>query len=90
MSEMDNENLEYEMNRRFVQIVLDYYKELCKPKNIVKTFNTDDDFMDWLRESNSVSDLTYVLRLFEQDEMYEYCRLIQNVITEKKEQCPTT
>lgn len=60
-----------------------YYNLLVCPQNFVKTFKDNEEFKDWAR-IGSIKDLFCALEEFKHAELYEYCRLISDVIKEKK------
>jgi len=59
------------------------YDDLTKPANIRAHFKTEEEFVWWL-EMGSSSDLDHVLKVFENEEIYEDCVLILQMINEKK------
>lgn len=58
------------------------YEHIIEPCNIREQFDTETDFIDWLK-LGSIKDLECTLLAFENSEMYEDCILIKNVLNSK-------
>lgn len=57
--------------------------DILKPSNFVQCFDSKYDF-ELFCTKGSYEDLNYMLRYFEEDEMYEYCVIILKIIKSKK------
>lgn len=55
------------------------YLSLIEPKNFIKTFSTEKEFIDWLL-LGSRRDIECCLQAFEEAEEYRWCLLIQRVL----------
>jgi len=62
----------------FIQVL----EVMLKPSNFVKNFETKEDFIEWANEGE-VEDVQFALKAFEDDEMYEYCQILKEVIESK-------
>jgi hypothetical protein len=60
------------------------YEGIKDPKNFVKLFDSDKDFIEWC-EMGTVYDLYCTLEFFKAAQLYWHCYLISNVIRDKKE-----
>ena len=57
------------------------YEKIVDPLNFVKNFDTDDDFMNWLRRGTE-NDLKGTYKTFYDERLYRYCELIKLVLEE--------
>lgn len=55
------------------------YEDLTNPMELIKNFNTDLEFVDWLKLGTK-EDLEFTLKSFENYELYEHCNLIKEQI----------
>lgn len=61
------------------------YLRLIEPSEFVKNFKTTSEFIDFLRIDSSgthIQDLESILKVFEENELYEYCTHIKTVLEE--------
>lgn len=59
------------------------YNDLIQPNKLIHHFKTDEEFVQWLFYGE-ILDLYATLRAFEDEEMYEYCAMIRDVIRYKE------
>jgi len=59
------------------------YEELINPIWIRSLIKTEERFIDWCNEG-TISDLECTLIFFENEQMWEDCAIIRNVIQQKK------
>ena len=66
-----------------------HYINLVNPSNFIKIFRDLDEFREWANIGNS-EDLTWAIKNFESEELYEYCAILKNVrdkkLAEEKEE----
>lgn len=67
----------------FNMTIQQQYQNIKEPTNFIKHFKSDKEFIEWCREG-TIQDLYCTLEAFKQEELYEHCVLISNVIREKK------
>tara|TARA_B100001094_G_C18119855_1_gene766227 strand:- start:31 stop:285 length:255 start_codon:yes stop_codon:yes gene_type:complete len=70
--------------KKDIDSIIDALEELIRPSNIIKHLKTDEEFKQWAREG-TIKDLESAITLFEEDELYEHCKLLMDVIQEKKD-----
>jgi len=70
--------------KKDIDSIIDALEELIRPSNIIKHLKTDDEFKQWAREG-TIKDLESAIKLFEEDELYEHCKLLMDVIQEKRD-----
>ncbi|QQO97068.1 hypothetical protein Nekkels1_64 [Cellulophaga phage Nekkels_1] len=58
------------------------YEEMMIPSNFVKGFADMEHFREWARQG-IINDCKATLKVFEKHEMYEYCKVLQDVIDDK-------
>jgi len=60
----------------------DSFQDILLPENFINNFTDEEHFKEWCR-GGIINDLKEMLKVFEEHEMYEYARHIQDVIDEK-------
>jgi len=70
--------------KKKIDSIIDALEELIKPTNLIKHFKSDEEFKQWAREGR-IKDLEATIKLFEEYELYEHCKLLMDVIQEKKD-----
>ena len=70
--------------KKDIDSIIDALEELIRPSNIIKHLKTDEEFKQWAREG-TIKDLESAIKLFEEDELYEHCKLLMDVIQEKRD-----
>lgn len=63
------------------------YLELIDPQEFIKNFKTKEEFILFLRIDSTgthIEDLECMLKVFEEEEFYEYCILIKSILDEVK------
>ena len=70
--------------KKKIDSIIDALEELIRPSNIIKHLKTDEEFKQWAREGR-IKDLEATIKLFEEYELYEHCKLLMDVIQEKKD-----
>lgn len=68
-------------------ILENLYLELIDPQELIKNFNTEEEFTKFLKidsSGNHIKDLECTLEVFKKEELYEYCILIKSVLEEVK------
>ena len=58
------------------QFVQDY-EELIIPTYFVQNFTSEKEFIKWL-STGTVADVKAVLKVFQENELYEHCEIIKN------------
>ena len=64
-------------------LVLIQYEYVTDPVNIAEILGTGDKFVEWL-ETGTMADLEGTLKVFEENELYEHCTIILQMINKKK------
>lgn len=59
------------------------YLELIRPDRFIQLFKDGDDFREWL-ELGTIEDIEACTKAFIKFELYEHCRVMQEVIQEKR------
>ena len=59
-----------------------FYSEIIDPTNFIKNFPDMDGFRLWLKQGD-INDLKETLSIFEKNDLFEHCIVIQEVIDEK-------
>ena len=59
------------------------YLEIIDPKEFIKNFKTENEFLKWLN-TGTIEDIRCTLTKFQEAEMYEVCNIIKKVLWEIK------
>lgn len=77
--------LEMQLNSREIKLLMsleENYEQIMQPDKLVKSFKTMAEFKNWC-QGGEVIDLEEAIKVFEAYELYEYCAIMKEVITEK-------
>ena len=55
------------------------YIDLVNPKVLLEHFESEEDFIDWLR-IGTVEEMGWALKAFEKEELYKHCAIIKKEI----------
>jgi hypothetical protein len=61
----------------------DDYENLVEPKNWIKIFPTMESFRKWV-VLGTIEDIESTIKEFEQEELYEHCAIMMDVLKERK------
>ena len=59
--------------------LIGFYEDFVEPNKIINHFKTDEEFLRWC-DLGTIEDLRCTLKAFEDAELYEYCRIIFEVL----------
>lgn len=59
--------------------ITEEYSDFIKPSNFITDFKSKEEFEVWLG-LGTLEDLKCCLNVFTEDELYEYCSIIENYI----------
>lgn len=71
------------MDEDVIKILENAYFNLITPNRLIQLLNSNEKFIEWL-DDGTLQDLQYTLEAFEEDELYEYCEVIKQVMDRKK------
>lgn len=60
-------------------MIIEKYKQIKDPCNLVKHFRSKTEFIEWCKMGTK-QDLQAALKEFEKDELYEYCAIMREVL----------
>lgn len=61
--------------------IIDTYKNIWQPKNFIKLFKDKEEFKEWAR-SGTKEDVYLTIKIFEKEELYEWCEILYRIYTE--------
>tara|TARA_Y100000816_G_scaffold106951_1_gene74573 strand:- start:1009 stop:1266 length:258 start_codon:yes stop_codon:yes gene_type:complete len=70
--------------KKDIESIIKAFEDLIKPSNLIQHFKTDEEFKEWAREG-TIKDIESAIKIFEEEELYEHCKLLMDVIKEKQE-----
>lgn len=62
-----------------IKEIEEIYLDLVKPTQLITAFNTEQEFIDWLRIGDA-EEMKWALKAFEREELYYHCGLIKKEI----------
>lgn len=62
--------------------IINRYEQLWMPCNFVQLFKSMEEFEDWAN-LGTAEDVYCTLKLFEKQELYEYCSILLKIYKEK-------
>lgn len=70
--------------KKYNKSTIETISNLTKPCTIVDNLKSPASFKEWAREG-TITQIKKALPLFEKEELYEHCKLLMDVIEEKRQ-----
>ena len=71
------------LNENHLRAVEKAYSKLVQPSKLIEYFNTTEEFKEWA-ELGTPADLRAALLAFEEDELYDHCKILKDVLVSKE------
>ena len=71
------------LNENHLRAVEKAYSKLVQPNKLIEYFNTTEEFIEWAELGTPV-DLRAALLAFEEDELYDHCKILKAVLVSKE------
>ena len=71
------------LNENHLRAVEKAYSKLVQPSKLIEYFNTTAEFIEWA-ELGTPADLRAALLAFEEDELYDHCKILKAVLVSKE------